>query len=653
MMGEDTARILNEWASVLEFNPDQKSFDLGNFSLDIHIAGETMKKLISQFDDSGEISVLYAKQFYMDYLKHVSVKLFDLFQDDSDDLKIFRNLYRTMNGVEVESIEQKWFIAVYRILKKLGIYLIADKFDTSALYNAVECITKDITKCNIDVFGKGVRSKNNEPFIYGTTIRAFNTMAECVLNLAASSNGIYLCYISLDNKPDGYFTYIYKCQDTLVSINDRVNESFRGQHNKSRNNRWMEYKCYNLFPYNIIEYGDDRDYKGYATSMKLSDDAELSLTAQGVDAAKIVITMMMIENFVKYKMDFDDYELSYSDVMLPANRSKLLQSEGTELLILKTNEIAQYHDSVDFNISRDKVICGLDEDDPIVLKNKYSDFKYSKESSESVKDMFPEFKFDESSILAIRDEDQAEFIGTYSKMREQAYMDARKEFAAYCRKQIASKYLEVGGVKFFNDWFNATLRVHINDVKNAAVRKYTSGTKNGFDYCSQVVDPDFMYSIRVDFDDAYSGPTSNIYLCNRIYAGNGYKYICPITGNVANVWFKFRIRSANDLKELLGTDECIPELLRSFRSDRDYHTNNLLSSHDELAVVGAPIEDHMWNSNEMKEVREKLGESDYINHRLECCIGFSKRGLNKLIKDPSIVIKYEEGAIVVVDNKED
>lgn len=272
MMREDTARILNEWASVLEFNPDQRSFDLGNFSLDIHIAGETMKKLINQFDDSGEISVLYAKQFYMDYLKHVSIKLFDLFQDDSDDLKIFRNLYRTMNGVEVESIEQKWFIAVYRILKKLGIYLIADKFDTSVLYDAVECITKDITKCNIDVFGKGARSKNNEPFIYGTTIRSFNTMAECILDLSSSSNGIYLCYISLNNKPDGYFTYIYKCENTLVSINDRVNESFRGQHNKSRNNRWMEYKCYNLFPYDIIEYGDDRDYKGYATSMWNSDE---------------------------------------------------------------------------------------------------------------------------------------------------------------------------------------------------------------------------------------------------------------------------------------------------------------------------------------------------------------------------------------------
>ena len=46
MMREDTARILNEWASVLEFNPvffpDQRSFDLGIFSLVIHLAGERL-----------------------------------------------------------------------------------------------------------------------------------------------------------------------------------------------------------------------------------------------------------------------------------------------------------------------------------------------------------------------------------------------------------------------------------------------------------------------------------------------------------------------------------------------------------------------------------------------------------------------------------
>ena len=647
-MREDTSRILNEWASVLEFNPNQKSFDLGNFSLDIHIAGETMKKLIEKFDESGELSVLYAKQFYMNYLKHLSIKLFDLFESDSDDLKIYRNLYNTMRSEDVRKIEDRWVVAASTILNRLGIYLLANKFDTSVLYGNISDIVSDIMKCNVDVFGKGDVTHSN--FLYCTTIQIFNTLAECILNLSSSSNGMYLCYISLDGKPDGYFTYIYKCGSTMISINDRVNESYRGQHNKSRNNRWMEYKGYNIFPYKLIEYGDERDYKGYATSMKLSKDVSLSLGDQGIDASKIILTMIILQNFIENKMDLDAYELSYSDVLLKKNRSKLFDSDTSELMALKRSEVAQYHNRVDFKLSEDAIISGLDESDSIIVNNEYSDFKYSKDVSKNVKDLYPGFKFDSQEVLAIKDDNQAEFIGTYSKMREQAYMDAREQFAAYCRKQISSKYLEVGGMKFFNEWFRVALRLHVNDVKNAALRKYTSGTRNGFDYCSQVVDPDFMYSIRVDFDDY--GPSADIYMCNRKY-NNHDSFVCPITGNVANVWFTFRVRSANDLKELLGTDDCIPELLKMFKSDRDYHTNNLLSPHDALAVVGSPIENYMWNSDEMKSVRKKLNESDYANHRLECCIGFSKRGLNKLIKDPSIVIKYNEEGNIVIDNKED
>ena len=652
-MREDTSRILNEWASVLEFNPDQKSFDLGNFSLDIHIAGETMKKLIEKFDESGELSVLYAKQFYMNYLKHLSIKLFDLFESDSDDLKIYRNLYNTMHSETVRMIEDRWVVAVSTILNRLGIHLLANQFDTSVLYSNVSDIVTDITKCNVDVFGKGDITHNN--FIYCTTIQIFNTLAECILNLSSSSNGMYLCYISLDGKPDGYFTYIYKCGSTMISINDRVNESYRGQHNKSRNNRWMEYKGYNIFPYKLIEYGDERDYKGYATSMKLSDDASLSISDQGVDASKIVLTMIILQNFIENKMDFDDYELSYSDVLLHANRNRLLDSEdAAQLMVIKNNEVVQYHDAVDFKISKDDVTAGLDESDPIISNNKYSDFKHSKDVSEDVKDLCPDFKFDPHELLTIREGSSKEFIGTYSKMREQAYMEARKEYSKYCRQRIAQEYLEFGGMNSIRVWFESAIIVHINDVKNAAVRKCTSGTRNGFDAYSQVTDSDFMYSIRVDFDDTYQGPTCDTYLCNRERGDRRWRYICPVTGSTANVWIEFKIRSSNDLCQMLGVDISeLPRILQKFKSDRDYHTNNLLNPHDPLSVVGSPIEDIMWNSDEMKEVRDELHESDYTNHRLTCCIGFSKRGLNKLVKDPSIVIKYNEEGTIVVDTKEE
>ena len=652
-MREDTSRILNEWASVLEFNPDQKSFDLGNFSLDIHIAGEAMKKLIEKFDESGELSVLYAKQFYMNYLKHLSIKLFDLFESDSDDLKIYRNLYNTMRSEDVRKIEDRWVVAVSTILNRLRIYLLANKFDTSVLYSNISDIVNDITKCNVDVFGKGDITHSN--FIYCTTIQTFNTLAECILNLSFNSNGMYLCYISLDGEPDGYFTYIYKCGSIMISINDRVNESYRGQHNKSRNNRWMEYKGYNIFPYKLIEYGDERDYKGYPTSMKLSKDISLSLGDQGVDASKIILTMIILQNFIENKMDFDEYELSYSDVLLAANRSELFDSHASELMVIKDNEVVQYHDAIDFKISKDDVIQGLDESDPIVSNNKYSDFKHSKDVSEDVKDLCPDFKFDPHELLTIRENSSKEFIGTYSKMREQAYMEARKDYSRYCRRKIAQEYLDFGGMSSIRAWFECAIRVHVNDVKNAAIRKYTSGTRNGFDAYSQIIDEDFMYSIRVDFDDtSYQGPTCDNYLCNRELGDRRWRYTCPITGSTANVWIEFKIRSANDLCQMLGVDLSeLPRILQKFKSDRDYHTNNLLNPYDPLSVVGSPIEDIMWNSDEMKEVRNELNESEYANHTLRCCIGFSKRGLNKLVKDSSIVIKYNEEGNIVIDNKED
>ena len=60
---------------------------------------------------------------------------------------------------------------------------------------------------------------------------------------------------------------------------------------------------------------------------------------------------------------------------------------------------------------------------------------------------------------------------------------------------------------------------------------------------------------------------------------------------------------------------------------------------------------YCWRSNEMKEDREQLDESEYINRRMHRCIGFSKRGLNKLVKDPSIVITYNDDGKLIA--KED
>lgn len=63
----------------------------------------------------------------------------------------------------------------------------------------------------------------------------------------------------------------------------------------------------------------------------------------------------------------------------------------------------------------------------------------------------------------------------------------------------------------------------------------------------------------------------------------------------------------------------------------------------------------MSKTLEMTEAYKKLyGDHAWGSSYYEpsFSIGFNKRGQNRLLKDPSIVIKYEEGTIVV-DSKED
>ena len=58
-----------------------------------------------------------------------------------------------------------------------------------------------------------------------------------------------------------------------ISVNDRVEEKYIGQHKNSRNGRWQESKRFELFPYNyVIESTKGEDYKGYALSYVVPKD---------------------------------------------------------------------------------------------------------------------------------------------------------------------------------------------------------------------------------------------------------------------------------------------------------------------------------------------------------------------------------------------
>ena len=61
--------ILNHFAEYAKYDPDQKRFNLLSDNYKFHQAGKVMEMLISEYDPSGVLAVMYAKREFLNSLK--------------------------------------------------------------------------------------------------------------------------------------------------------------------------------------------------------------------------------------------------------------------------------------------------------------------------------------------------------------------------------------------------------------------------------------------------------------------------------------------------------------------------------------------------------------------------------------------------------
>ena len=69
--------ILQHWLDYTKYDPNQKSFNLLSSNYAFHRASKAMSAVM-EFDPTGTIAVLYAKEVYLQICKEQSVSLFDL-----------------------------------------------------------------------------------------------------------------------------------------------------------------------------------------------------------------------------------------------------------------------------------------------------------------------------------------------------------------------------------------------------------------------------------------------------------------------------------------------------------------------------------------------------------------------------------------------
>ncbi len=628
--------VLKAFGEYIDYDPEQTHFNLLSYSYVYHSAGKVIGQICDNYDPTGRMAVLYAKRVYSKVISDSRVKMIDLLTHEEEYLAEKR-MYDLFHSEEVNKIEKEYLDALTDIIIKMtGKQEIGERDpekETETLYEAIESVVEQLGKCIEDVYvssGRPVEKVDN----VSTKIHLFNYMADCVLTLQNSApDGVYFCYINNNGTADGYFAIVIKSNGNLFSVNDRVPEAYIGQHTNSRNNRWAE-GHQGIFPYNYIITLENFDYKGYAHKYNIDED---KLSFKDLEASAyipIILSILCVMNSRVGKV-LDEKKLVYMNSMI---RSNIEQSAEKNALIAldKTGLIQATTNALDIKFDREKFLNGDYANEFAPNRESghnqvYVDL-YARDFTPGVKTLSVTAR---NALMSGEDfsEPHAEFIGSLDKMRRQAYYESRIELADYIRKEMKKELEASGGIKGVYKWFYESMRENMATLMPTIAYVYKCHLDKGKYGYHNENDPDWIKNINViEKTDPYFYDNVSCYNephIEHVY-GDRYRtthYLCPISGNKANIWIEFRACNWEDIEKFIGKP--VIKILKNWRSEYYKRVNDVFYG-------GNPILD----SVDAVDFLSPFERKDYI--RFNYYIGFSKRGMNRLLKENGLWVKKDE-----------
>jgi hypothetical protein len=465
----------------------------------------------------------------------------------------------------------------------------------------------------------------------------FETLAECLTALEHIDDGLYLCYINCGGTADGYFGFFLKNNGNLLSINERIDEAYSGQHSHSRSGRWSDNKKYELFPYEYIFNYTEHDYQGYATKHLINDE-KLAFFELGANAyLPIVVSMIMIsKQYVGKDIDLNSNQIKYVDSLFSCNIKKLSDSNN-QLMIVDNSSIINTHRVVDLTFDLEKVMNGS-----YANEFHYSNDKNYKEtgtftnSNQLFVDLWGEgFTYNSSkiyetnSILRIGNNDSnadisPEFVGTKQRMRLQGYYQIRKLLADYIRDNIHEAWVEFGKTDAVRQWYFNCIQNNMVEIEKIIAQKYID-IQNG----EKVLNSNWRLS-DINAIDIYfvkqkhpEGWGNHILNEEKKYCN---EYYCTKTRAICNLFFTIKPKNWEHLEFLCGCE--VPKTVKGwFYNGHFGDGNSILNATDLVAEVGTPFE--RYEANRYKEIYK---ENDIREFDFSFSIGYSKRGIKQILE---------------------
>lgn len=606
--------ILNRW---LQYAGVEESHNLLSTQYKVQQCCRTLAKL-QEYDPEHLFSVMYAKRCFLHICGEYSIKLYDILSD-AGSLREERELWAMFHSPEVAQVETTLLNSVDSLVsrvtqqKQLGQRDLEKEKDV--LLDSVEAVVDDIQKCQTDLY-LGSDKPIGPISKFSTSIHVFERLAECLLALEQADDGIYLCYINNGGTSDGYFGFFIKSNGNLISINERQDEAYPGQHKVGRNGRWQDGKSASLFPYSFIFDFSDRDYKGYARNCMI-DEEQLQFFHLSPEAYMplIIAMVMLVARYTGLSGNSLGLKQTLTDSMLECNLREPLPGKEQALVVPEYSAIVAAHEQAQVEMSAEDIKSPsfgkkFASRTPGKTYKETGAFGGTEDAELFISLYGDGFKLDTSSLLKANQgshiqlpgdaSPDAEFVGSKDRLEMLAYARGREQLAEYIRGQMFFEYQSFGGKAAVMEWYNNALLAHKEEIMQMlglAVTRYP--------HCSS---KDLRIAIGGEPNHTYFTPFNQT-------IGDRYnqKVLCPVTGNRCSIFFVVTPRNWKQIAALTGGEDTIPKILRGWKEEgHSISGNTFLDMTDAVTGVGTPFEHLEGHLN--KRYWTKSQWHDYYYH---------------------------------------
>lgn len=645
--------ILDKFAEYIGFDPDEKRFNILSAQYQFHLAGEKIQKLLtSGYDKTGILSVMYAKHVFEDVAKQCSVSIFDYLTNPEAiaDLNRDREMYHLLNSEEVCQEELQYIADMDKLIcQVVGKSLIGNpnlEEEKKTFFDNMFKVLNTIDRCHVDLFKSG--GSIGEIRKFNTKIFVFERMADCLLYLEKSEDAIYFCYINQYQSADGYFAFMIKSNGTILSVNDRVNEEYIGQHKciSRRNSSWTEAHNNYIFPYDYIFQYSGHDSKGYATKYFIDPD-KLNFMQMEPDVYQPVLIAMilLVSSYQGYTPQEDPL---YLNTMLQENFLEE-HKKTTELAVYNKSAIVAYHHDLNIELDNEKVLSGE------YIKQFGDKAMEGHSIGQFWVDLYGDgFVYQPENFLSSMDKTLSgeagqfvlpEFIGSKEHMSLEVYRKIRVRLADYIQKKMMAEYDAFGGADAAKQWWARKASEHKKDIEELAccfryIQEHPElkKTKNKEELLSiaELINKEAT-DVTDILDRAEKCPNASFYaIClNQNFKGRNYcpEYLDDETGSKCKVFFRIRFDNWKQMEDFLGEE--LPKIFLgwSHRGEIGYSGNPLLNVTDKCALIKSPL----CGGDRPDGVR---GGYQKVSFDIE--LGFSMKHWNKMYKEYLVKNGLEE-----------